>query len=163
MFYCEVDPPESSSSLASDCTSPFTTAALTPGPHTFRVYAVDAAGNVGDSQSRTFTVEEEEVPAGCEPGDGTECNSVVCTVAPCTVVVSNDLTTGVVTTSSPNAQLFAEINGGDPLTCPVKKNFPSAEYSRDWLQVLALTSLGKKGSKTVTMSTLESSTKPVAS
>ena len=40
------------------CTSPFTTAALSQGSHTFDVRAVDAAGNVDLSPaSQTFVVD----------------------------------------------------------------------------------------------------------
>lgn len=146
-----------------ECDMSFTPAeGLDDGEHTFYVRGKLAGSEdpYGPIASVTFTV-EGDVPEGCEPGDGTACNSTTCEATPCTLVVSNDITTGTVTTSSQGAQLFAEINGGDPFTCPLKKNVPTAEYSRDWLQVLALTSQRRPGSKTVTMSTLETSTKPV--
>ncbi len=52
-FECRVD-----TAAFAACTSPFTTAALTNGAHTFQVRATDAAGNVNASPaSRSFTVD----------------------------------------------------------------------------------------------------------
>jgi hypothetical protein len=52
-FQCAVD-----AGAFASCTSPRTTAALSDGPHTFRVRAIDAAGNVDDSPAtRDFTVD----------------------------------------------------------------------------------------------------------
>src|SRR6185295_16126391 len=50
---CRVD-----AQVFSACTSPFTTATLSDGPHTFDVRAIDAAGNVDASPaSRSFMVD----------------------------------------------------------------------------------------------------------
>jgi hypothetical protein len=51
-FQCRVD-----SAAFAACTTPFTTAALTDGQHTFEVRAIDSSGNVDPTPaSRTFTV-----------------------------------------------------------------------------------------------------------
>jgi hypothetical protein len=51
-FQCAID-----GGAFASCDTPHTTAALTPGPHTFSVRAIDPAGNVDPSPaSRTFTV-----------------------------------------------------------------------------------------------------------
>ena len=53
-FACRVDTGD-----FSDCTTPFTTATLDNGPHTFEVLATDPAGNVDASPaSRSFTVDD---------------------------------------------------------------------------------------------------------
>ena len=52
-FQCRVD-----TATFASCTSPHTTATLTPGAHTFDVRAIDAAGNVDQTPaSRAFTVD----------------------------------------------------------------------------------------------------------
>ncbi|WP_162605917.1 right-handed parallel beta-helix repeat-containing protein [Jiangella aurantiaca] len=61
-FECRVD-----SEAYSVCTSPRTysdvdLAAMTPGDHTFQVRAMDEAGNVGQPDSRTFTVPDTKAP-----------------------------------------------------------------------------------------------------
>ena len=50
-FQCRVD-----AGVLKACASPFTTAALSNGPHSFAVRAIDAAGNVSAIVSRSFTV-----------------------------------------------------------------------------------------------------------
>jgi hypothetical protein len=50
-FQCRVD-----AGALRPCASPFTTAALSNGAHSFSVRAVDAAGNVSATVSRSFTV-----------------------------------------------------------------------------------------------------------
>jgi hypothetical protein len=61
-FECRVD-----SEAYGPCTSPKTysdadLAAMTPGQHTFEVRAIDEAGNVGQPDSRTFTVADTKAP-----------------------------------------------------------------------------------------------------
>jgi hypothetical protein len=67
-FECQVD---TAGFVA--CTSPFTTAALPDGSHTFQVRAKDAAGNVDPTPaSQTFTVDTNaSSPSGGRPGVGT--------------------------------------------------------------------------------------------
>jgi Bacterial Ig-like domain len=67
-FECQVD---TAGFVA--CTSPFTTAALPDGSHTFQVRAKDAAGNVDPTPaSQTFTVDTDaSSPSGGRPGVGT--------------------------------------------------------------------------------------------
>jgi Bacterial Ig-like domain len=66
-FECQVD---TAGFVA--CTSPFTTAALANGSHTFQVRAKDAAGNVDPTPaSQTFTVDTVSGPSGGRPGVGT--------------------------------------------------------------------------------------------
>jgi len=48
--YCSLD------GVSATCTTPFT-AAVTDGSHAFSVYAVDAAGNIGTSQSLSWTID----------------------------------------------------------------------------------------------------------
>jgi hypothetical protein len=50
-FQCRVD-----AGALKPCVSPFTTASLSNGSHSFAVRAVDAAGNVSANASRSFTV-----------------------------------------------------------------------------------------------------------
>ena len=49
---CRID-----SAAFAPCSSPFTSARLSDGPHTFTVQSTDIAGNLGTSVSRSFTVD----------------------------------------------------------------------------------------------------------
>ncbi|MCX6727552.1 MAG: hypothetical protein NTX11_01940 [Candidatus Saccharibacteria bacterium] len=60
-FECSID-----SSPYTACTSPYTTADLVPGAHTFRVRAIDAANNI-DASPATYTWRVNDI----ETGDGT--------------------------------------------------------------------------------------------
>jgi hypothetical protein len=52
VLWCSLD----SATAFTVCTSPVTYTGLSQGPHTFRVYAVDLAGNVSTTSSYTWTV-----------------------------------------------------------------------------------------------------------
>jgi hypothetical protein len=70
-FECGVD-----AEAFASCTSPYTTAALAEGEHTFEVRATDPAGNTDQSPAaRTFTVKAaaspDKPPAGQGPGPDT--------------------------------------------------------------------------------------------
>jgi bacillolysin len=57
-FRCKVD-----TGAYAACTTPYTTATLTSGPHTFSVAAVDTSGNVDPTPAtRTFTVADSTAP-----------------------------------------------------------------------------------------------------
>jgi Glycosyl hydrolase catalytic core/Bacterial Ig-like domain len=74
-FSCHID-----ASAFKACASPYTAAALSNGPHTLYVKAIDAAGNEGTTLSRRFTVDTvsptvtapgQSLAAGTQLGQGT--------------------------------------------------------------------------------------------
>jgi hypothetical protein len=73
-FHCKLD--NSSYSGSATCTSPWSTGALATGTHTVYVWALDPAGNVSGSASRTFrVVNRPDTTIGGTPDEGALVNS----------------------------------------------------------------------------------------
>ena len=118
MFECRVD-----SGSWVDCASPWTTAALSDGPHSVAVRATDVAGNTDASPAtRSFTVSTAPPPEAAAPDT---------TITSGPTGTTNDSTpTFAFTSSEPNSVFECRVDAGSwvdctsPWTTPALSNGP---------------------------------------
>jgi hypothetical protein len=110
------------------CTSPFTTAALPEGAHSFSVREVDAAGNPGPAASGSWTI-DATAPAAVAVG-GIPASPTSAQTASLTLTIDD------------GASLRCRIDGaGDPAACPATPPSPMPPSGQPVPYTLALSGL----------------------
>lgn len=100
---CSID-----SEPAANCASSVTYTGLTDGPHSIRIIATDAAGNIGQTYTYNFSV------------DTSQPVMQITAVDPIAALTNNRSMTIVFTSSEPVATAMCQLDGGTPVEC----NYP---------------------------------------